>query len=55
MTFGMGGERGLNRADRSIGPRKRSNPTGLVRFDFRISGHYSKRLFSRSEVGGEPG
>ncbi len=55
MTFGMSGERGLTRADPSIGPRKRSNQTGPVRFDFRISGHYSKRLFGRSEVGRKSG
>jgi hypothetical protein len=55
MTFGMEGERGQSRADPSIGPRKRSNRTGPVRFDVRISGHYSKRLFGRSEVAGKPG
>ncbi|CUS34843.1 hypothetical protein COMA2_190054 [Candidatus Nitrospira nitrificans] len=37
-------ERGLSRADRSIGVTKRSNPMGPVRFDFRSSGHYSKHL-----------
>lgn len=41
----------MSRADRSIGARKWSNSTGLVRFDFRISDHYSKRLPSRSELG----
>ncbi len=51
----MKGERGLSHADPSIGLWKRSNRTGPVRFDFRISGHYSKRLSGKSEVAGKPG
>lgn len=45
----------MSRADRSIAAWKRSNATGLIRFDFRISAHYSKRLFGRSEVGASLG
>lgn len=55
MTFGMKAERAWSRADRSIGARKRSNSTGLIHFDFRISDHYSKRLFGRFEGGGSLG
>lgn len=55
MTFGMKWERGLSRAEPSIGPRNGQTRQAPVRFDFRISGHYSKRLFGRSEVGRKPG
>lgn len=53
MMFGMTGERGLSCVDRSIGLRNGQTRQGLVRFDFRITGHYSKHLFGRSEVGGK--
>ncbi len=51
----MNEESGRIRIDPSIALRKRSNQTGLVRFDFRFRGHYSKNLFGRSEISRKPG